>query len=132
MSGPTLCAVALLAAVAALGLPLALLYPLAPVAAVCSLVLLGVILHGLGTGCPSCRKWWSREKVRTDFVGREVFDRDGAAFARSRSRTTYACGDCGHRWSVDEEEEFRAGAVADPLGRERRGPAGRRAARRGD
>jgi hypothetical protein len=116
MSRPTRWAVALLTAATAGGLLLALLQPLAGVAAACSFVLLCVALHGHGTGCPSCRKWWSRQRVGAEFVGREVFDRGGATFARSRRRMIYWCEGCGHRWSVDEAEEFRADR-ADPLRR---------------
>jgi hypothetical protein len=110
--------------VVVLSLALALRHPLAPVVAACSFVLLCIALHGHGTGCPSCRKWWSREKVGTELVGREVFDRRGATYERSRSRTTYACGRCGHRWSMDEADEFRA-EPSDPSWRKGRALGGR-------
>jgi hypothetical protein len=40
-------------------------------------------------------------------VGREVFDRGGVSYARATYRTTYACGSCGHRWSVAASDEYK-------------------------
>lgn len=76
----------------------------------CSFVLFATILHGEVTGCPSCRKWWSRVRVESEFLDRETFEKGGAPYARSLYRTTYACGDCHHRWKVTESEEYRATA----------------------
>jgi hypothetical protein len=72
-----------------------------------SLILLMVILHGHGTGCPKCARWWTRRRVEAEFVDREVFEKKGVPFARSTYRTTYACDSCGHRWSVISTEEYR-------------------------
>lgn len=71
-----------------------------------SVVLLLVILHGQGTSCPACRRWWMRTKVETEFVDREVFDRKGALISRSLYRTIYACESCRHRWSVTDTDEY--------------------------
>jgi DNA-directed RNA polymerase subunit RPC12/RpoP len=87
---------------------------LALVTALCSFVLLCVILHGHGTGCPNCGKWWSRTRISKEFVDREVFDKGGVPFARSLYKTTYACTDCGRRWSVAETEEYQATDPTDP------------------
>jgi DNA-directed RNA polymerase subunit RPC12/RpoP len=127
LSSPARCALGLLAVAVVLGLALALLHPLLAAVPACSFVVACVILHGRSTGCPSCRKWWSRAMVGTEFLDREVFERGGSTFARSRSRTTYACGDCGHRWSEDEEEEFPAKAPGDLLRREERVHTSRKA-----
>jgi hypothetical protein len=72
-----------------------------------SLILLLIILHGHATGCPSCGRWWTRRKVESEFVGREVVDKGGIPFARSTYRTTYKCGSCGHGWSVDHADEYK-------------------------
>jgi hypothetical protein len=72
-----------------------------------SLILLLVMLYGRASGCPSCGRWWARTKDRTEFVGREVFDRGGVSFARATYRTTFACGSCGHRWSADSTDEYK-------------------------
>jgi DNA-directed RNA polymerase subunit RPC12/RpoP len=124
MPGGLRWAVISVAAAGVLGLLLAVLSPLlfgggatshlALVTALCSFVLLCVILHGHGTGCPGCRKWWSRTRVSTEFVDREVFDKGGVPFARSVYKTTYACTDCGRRWSVTDTEEFKATDPTNP------------------
>jgi hypothetical protein len=88
-----------------------------------------VILHGQLTSCPSCRRWWSRVKVESEFLEREVFEKNGVPCARSLFRTTYACDSCRHRWSVTEADEYPAPAA---LGRDRAGTGrglGRRAHR---
>jgi len=72
-----------------------------------SLILLLVMLHGRATGCPWCGRWWARTKDRSEFVGREVFDKGGVSFARATYRTTFACGSCGHRWSADSTDEYK-------------------------
>ncbi|MFO0843588.1 MAG: hypothetical protein U0797_14500 [Gemmataceae bacterium] len=74
-------------------------------------LLLGVIFYGQATGCPSCGKWWSRERAGKEFLGREVFDKGGVPYGKSTYRTTYLCSSCRHRWSVDETEEYRASAA---------------------
>ncbi len=71
-----------------------------------SVVLLLVILHGQGTGCPACQKWWVRMKAETEFVDREVFDRKGVPFVRSLSREIFECESCRHRWSVLYTDEY--------------------------
>ncbi len=73
----------------------------------CSLVILLTILYGEGTACPRCRKWWARTKVESEFVDREVFDRNGVPFARSLYRTTFQCAACRHKWSVTQADEYR-------------------------
>lgn len=73
----------------------------------CSVVILLVILYGQGTACPCCRKWWAQTKVGTEFVDREVFDKEGVPFGKSLYRTTYQCAACQHRWSVTEADESR-------------------------
>jgi hypothetical protein len=65
------------------------------------------ILHGHATGCPSCGWWWGRNKVESEFVGREVVDRSGVSLARATYRTIFACGFCGHRWSAEFTDEYR-------------------------
>jgi hypothetical protein len=72
-----------------------------------SLLALLVILHGHATGCPSCGRWWARRRVQKEFVGREVFDKDGVPFARATYRTTYECASCGHRWSASQTDEYK-------------------------
>jgi hypothetical protein len=78
---------------------------LVPTSAIVGLVL----LHAHGTSCPACGRWWARAKVETEFVDREVIDKDGVPFARSTYRTIYECPRCRHRWSAaftDEYKEF--------------------------
>jgi ssDNA-binding Zn-finger/Zn-ribbon topoisomerase 1 len=72
----------------------------------CCSVLLLVILHGQATGCPSCGRWWARTKVETEFLDREVFDKEGVLVGRSLYRTTYECDSCRHRWSVTQADEY--------------------------
>src|SRR5262249_10072556 len=72
-----------------------------------SLILLMVILHGHGTGCPSCARWWVRRRVETEFVDRAVFQKRGVPFARSTYRTTYECESCRYRWSATSNEEYK-------------------------
>src|SRR5262245_4379023 len=55
-----------------------------------------VILYGHATSCPLCGRWWARSRYATEFLGREVFDRNGDSFARSTYRTTYICNACKH------------------------------------
>jgi DNA-directed RNA polymerase subunit RPC12/RpoP len=81
------------------------------VTSLCCLTLLGVVLHGHGTGCPSCNWWWTRERAGKEFLGREVFDKAGVPYGRSTYRTTYLCSSCKHTWSVNEAEEYRASAA---------------------
>jgi DNA-directed RNA polymerase subunit RPC12/RpoP len=76
-----------------------------------SFMMLGVIFYGQATGCPSCGRWWSRERAGQEFLGREVFDKEGVPYGRSTYRTTYLCSSCQHRWSVDETEEYRASSA---------------------
>jgi DNA-directed RNA polymerase subunit RPC12/RpoP len=129
MSRRVRCAAALLALAAPLGLLLAALRPPLPggghvgdagahaavVLGACALVLLLAVLYGQGTSCPSCRRWWARAKSGTEFVGRELVDRDGVPFGRSLYRTTYLCSECGHSWRVTDAEEYPAPAAGrDP------------------
>lgn len=81
--------------------------PVGLLGALCSFGLLLVLVHGHATGCPSCGRWWSRTKGATEFMAREVFERDGDAFARSRYRTSYTCRHCERTWSVTETDEYR-------------------------
>jgi hypothetical protein len=62
-------------------------------------------LHGYATSCPACGRWWARAREQTEFVDREVFDKDGVLVGRSVYRTTYGCRSCGHSWSVSYAEE---------------------------
>lgn len=104
--------------VAVLGLLLMIVLPLVPgmdgapswalPVTIVSFLLLVVILYGHGTGCPACGLWWSRIRVESDFVGREVIEKPDVPVARSQYRTTYSCGGCKHRWTVTETEEYRA------------------------
>jgi hypothetical protein len=75
-----------------------------------SFLLLAGILYGHATGCPSCGRWCSRIRVESEFVDREVLEKDNSdvPLGRSRYRTTYSCGGCKHRWTVTETEEYRA------------------------
>jgi hypothetical protein len=121
MSRGTRCAVAVLVGIGTFNLLLPLLSPRllsgasvpgttapwAVVLALCSLVLVLVILHGQATACPRCRKWWARTKVVSEFVDREVFDKDGVPFAKSVYRITYQCAVCQHPWSVMQADEYR-------------------------
>ena len=81
--------------------------PWAAILVTCSVVLLLVILYGQGTSCPSCRAWWVRTKVETEFVDREVFDKGGVPFGRSLYRITYQCDSCRYKWSVSQTDEYR-------------------------
>jgi hypothetical protein len=72
-----------------------------------SAVVVLVILHGHGTGCPSCGRWWARRKLDSDFVDRECFDKGGVTFARAKYRTNYECASCGHRWSATSTDEYK-------------------------
>jgi DNA-directed RNA polymerase subunit RPC12/RpoP len=72
-----------------------------------SLIVLSLLLHGRATGCPKCGRWWTRRKGESEFVDREVFDKAGVQYARSTYRTTYECGSCDHRWSLDHTEEYK-------------------------
>jgi uncharacterized protein YlaI len=80
------------------------------------IVIFLVILYGHATSCPLCGRWWARSKYATEFVGREVFDRKGASFARSTYKTTYLCNSCKHKWSADYSEEFKE-SMSDRLKR---------------
>jgi len=108
MSGWMRWGVILLAVAAPLGLVLGV-----TALSLCSIALLFTILYGQGTGCPSCGRWWSRMRYGTELVDREVFDRKGAPFEKSRLRTTYVCKECGHRWQVAETDEYRAPATRE-------------------
>ena len=72
----------------------------------CVLAVLAV-LYGAATGCPSCHRWWTRRWVEKEFVDREVFEKDGAPFARSTYRTTYECTACRRRWSATSTDEYK-------------------------
>jgi hypothetical protein len=107
-------AVALVAGAGVLSLVLGVVAPLSPSlahhaeSATCAAMLLVpssaivvlVLLHAHGTGCPDCGRWWARTKVETEFVDREVIDKDGVPFARSTYRTIYECTRCQNRWSA--------------------------------
>jgi DNA-directed RNA polymerase subunit RPC12/RpoP len=118
MSGRVRWAALVAAGVAALGLLMMIVLPLVPgvgaapswalPVTLCSFLLLAAILYGHGTGCPACGRWWSRIRVETEFVGREVLDNAEVPLGRSQYRTTYSCGGCSHRWTVMETEEYRA------------------------
>jgi DNA-directed RNA polymerase subunit RPC12/RpoP len=75
-----------------------------------------VILYGHATSCPLCGRWWVRAKYATEFVGREVFERNGDSFARSTYKTTYICNACKHKWSANYSEEFKE-SMSDRLKR---------------
>jgi len=79
----------------------------AVLATIGSAILLFTGLHGHGTGCPRCGRWWSRMMVRSEVGERETFERDGMTFARSVTRAEYRCQGCGHKWSVTDSEEYR-------------------------
>jgi hypothetical protein len=72
-----------------------------------STVVVLVILHGHGTGCPACGRWWTRRRHDSEFVDREQFDKDGVPFARAKYRTTYECASCRHQWSVTSTDEYK-------------------------
>jgi hypothetical protein len=113
--------VVLVAGVGAFSLLLALLSPLLPfresvsgttgpwavILVPCCVVCVLVILYGQGTACPCCRKWWARTTVGSEFVDREVFDKDGVLVAKALYRTTYQCDGCRHRWSETQADEYR-------------------------
>jgi len=82
--------------------------------AVCSVLLLLAMLHGQGTGCPECGRWWSRTEVEKVLVDRAAFDEDGVPFGRSVSRSTYECRSCEHRWSVMDSEANQEPAHGRP------------------
>ncbi len=84
-------------------------------------VLLLVMLHGHGTGCPSCGRWWARTQVGTDFVDRRPFEKNGVAYARATYRTCYACSACEHHWSVTRTEEYKEFIRAQNRPRQRLG-----------
>lgn len=121
-------ALAVIAAAGVLGLALALIRPPLPgdhgafdarwglLLAGCAFAGFSVILHGHLTGCPACGRWWARIRVESEFVERELFEKNGVPYGRSLYRTTYACGACDHRWTVTEADEYREPA---PVARER-------------
>jgi DNA-directed RNA polymerase subunit M/transcription elongation factor TFIIS len=126
------CAVTLVAGVGTLSLLLPVLSLLLPfrgsivnatpwamVLVPCSLILLLGILYGEGTACPSCEKWWARTKVETEFVDRQVFDKQGIPFWKSVPQTFYGCSSCGHQWSVMETGEYQT-IIRDRRQRHRR------------
>jgi DNA-directed RNA polymerase subunit RPC12/RpoP len=127
MSRPVRWAAGSLAVVALLGFLLALLHALLPgwgvsdagahrslVVAACSCLLFLVVLHGQGTNCPACGKWWSRAKLTKEFVGRDLFEKEGVLVGKSVYRTTYLCDHCGHRWQVSETDEYPASVPGQP------------------
>jgi hypothetical protein len=72
-----------------------------------AVVSLLVMLYGHATCCPRCGKWWARNRVESEFVEREVFDKAGVPFARSTYRTTYLCTACRHKWSTAFTDEYK-------------------------
>jgi hypothetical protein len=112
-------AVAVLAAAGGLGLLAAVLGGAwvahgGMVLAAGSCLALLAVFYGHATGCPRCGGWWSRTKVKTEVADREVFDRGGATFGRSATRTEFRCGGCGHRWTVTDSEEYPVGERSHP------------------
>jgi hypothetical protein len=75
----------------------------------CLVVLFG-LLHGRGTSCPVCERWWARTEGETECLGREEFQKEGVPWVRAKRRTTYACKYCRHTWSATYTDEYR-GAV---------------------
>jgi hypothetical protein len=71
------------------------------------LVLLFVLLHGHGTICPACGRWWARAEGETESLGREGFEKDGVPWVRATRRTTYACKHCRHTWSATYTDEYK-------------------------
>jgi len=82
--------------------------------AISSLILLLAMLHGHGTACPECGRWWSRKEIEKALVDQEAFDEEGLPVGRSVSRSTYECRGCGHRWSVIDSEENQEPAHGRP------------------
>jgi len=74
------------------------------------LLILFILLHGQGTSCPACGKWWARVEGETECLGREEFQKTGVPWVRARRRTTYACKHCRHIWSATYTDEYQ-GAV---------------------
>jgi hypothetical protein len=74
------------------------------------LVILFVLLHGQGTSCPACERWWARTEGETECLGREEFQKEGVPWVRAKRRTTYACKHCRHTWAATYTDEYR-GAV---------------------
>lgn len=81
---------------------------------VCSTLVLLVMLHGQGTGCPACGRWWSRVLVKKELVDRELIDEGGAPCEGSVDRTTYRCAGCWHRWAVTDDEAARSSGRGRP------------------
>jgi hypothetical protein len=77
---------------------------------VCLLILF-ILLHGQGTSCPACGKWWAKVEGETECLGREQFQKAGVPWVRARRRTTYACKHCRHTWSATYTDEYQ-GAVS--------------------
>jgi hypothetical protein len=71
-----------------------------------SAVVLMAIIYGQATSCPSCHRWWAREKVDSEFVDRTVVEREGAPVMRSIYRNVYECRSCRHRWSLTDADEY--------------------------
>lgn len=104
----------------AVGLLVALVWPFlgwdgwitsgAAAVAGCSVVALLATLHGLGTGCPACGRWWSRTETGSEVGDRELLESEGQTVARSVKRTHYRCECCGHAWSVNDTDEYPAPA----------------------
>lgn len=81
-------------------------YGATPFVLCCAIILL-VMLYGHGAGCPSCGLWWARNKVESEFVDREVIDKEGVPFARATYRTVYECRSCKHKWSATTTDEYK-------------------------
>jgi hypothetical protein len=75
--------------------------------ATCTAFVLVAILHGQGTSCPACGRWWSRVQVKKGLVAREVFDAKGVPSEKSVDQTTYRCSGCRYNWSVTDTEAYR-------------------------
>jgi phage FluMu protein Com len=73
----------------------------------CFVVVLLILLHGYGTSCPSCGKWWVRRQIETEFVDRQVFHKQDTPYARATYRTNYQCKSCRYPWSVTRTEEYK-------------------------
>ena len=78
------------------------------------LVILFVLLHGHGTSCPACGKWWARRDGGTECLGREEFERAGVPWVRSSRRTTYECKHCRHSWTMRFTEEYKGSVRTQP------------------
>lgn len=66
-----------------------------------------VVLYGHGTSCPSCHRWWAKDRKDRTILDEEEFDRDGVVFKRVAYQVKYQCKSCEHCWYSSFTEEYK-------------------------